>query len=623
MSEHHADRGDGPRPVSSSPLGRAVSSVRTKMPIASASMVVAGVFFLSMGVTAWWAVNSQDTSARQGRADQIAGISYVLVQTAEGLIASDDISALRRIVNETSQTYQLTRCRIVLPDGRALADTLAKDISFDPLPSTWPGSVAPERTALNDDGQIIQVRHLRIPGRGEASLEVAAFVEPTSGPLWSLQAKIGVICVGSLVTLLLLHRATQKGVRAIVAVRQALLDCQSNAVPFEALEVNPHWGREAEAWNALIHTARKQREELALREAGDTLEARSNSGGHLQAACNALWQGLILVDEQLCAQYVNGAAAVLLQSTIDALEGMPISNVVQDENVDQAVQAAVDEPNRRRAILEVERDTGGAVSILRFVVRPVRREDPGVAMIVIEDVTQQRLAERSRNAFIASVTHELRAPLTNIRLYAETALDDANRDPTLQSKCLDVINQETHRLDRMVGDILSVAQIEAGTLNLRKDDVRLSDLFADLETDYALQAQEKTIQLTFNLPAKLPVIRADRDKLMVGLHNLISNAMKYTPAGGSVTVNVTVNEGNFYAEVTDTGIGIGPEDVEKVFEKFYRAKDSRLETITGSGLGLAIAREVVRLHGGDITVRSDLDKGSAFTLSLPIEQEAA
>ena len=110
---------------------------------------------------------------------------------------------------------------------------------------------------------------------------------------------------------------------------------------------------------------------------------------------------------------------------------------------------------------------------------------------------------------------------------------------------------------------------------------------------------------------------------MVGLHNLIGNALKYTPPGGSVTVTVTADQGQLAVEVTDTGIGIGESDASQIFEKFYRARDNRLTGIPGSGLGLAIAREVIRLHGGDITVRSEIDKGSTFTLELPIHQEAA
>jgi len=121
----------------------------------------------------------------------------------------------------------------------------------------------------------------------------------------------------------------------------------------------------------------------------------------------------------------------------------------------------------------------------------------------------------------------------------------------------------------------------------------------------------------------LPILRADRDKIALALHNLLGNALKYTPAGGQVTVTVSVDGNRISFDVTDTGIGIAPDEQEKVFEKFYRAANGRSACVTGSGLGLALAREVTRLHGGDITVQSELNKGSTFTLALPLMNEAA
>jgi two-component system phosphate regulon sensor histidine kinase PhoR len=252
-----------------------------------------------------------------------------------------------------------------------------------------------------------------------------------------------------------------------------------------------------------------------------------------------------------------------------------------------------------------------------------RRGDAGAAMIVIEDITQQRVADQSRHAFVAQATHELRTPLTNIRLYAEMALDEGKQDTAVVSNCLNVINQETFRLDRIVGDILAIAEIEAGTMSLQQDDVRLEELFLELRTDYAAQADEAKIKLLFNLPPKLPIIKGDREKIRLAIHNLLGNALKYTPAGGQVTVGAAIDRGRLVVDVTDTGIGMSEEDSQRVFEKFYRAKDPRVGQIKGSGLGLAIAREVIRLHGGDITVHSIPDKGSTFTLSLPIAEETA
>jgi signal transduction histidine kinase len=230
------------------------------------------------------------------------------------------------------------------------------------------------------------------------------------------------------------------------------------------------------------------------------------------------------------------------------------------------------------------------------------------------------VAEEARNNFVAQATHELRTPLTNIRLYVETAIDEGEKDPVTRAKCLNVINQEARRLEGIVGVMLSVAEIEAGSFKINRGDVRLDTLFTDLQADYAVQAQEKQIRFRTNLPPKLPVIQGDRDKIAVALHNLVGNAMKYTPDGGQVTVEVQVDAKQLAVEVRDNGIGIGEEDAKRIFEKFYRAKDPRVSKISGSGLGLTLAQEVVRLHGGDIVVDSQLNKGSTFTLTLPLTE---
>jgi signal transduction histidine kinase len=255
--------------------------------------------------------------------------------------------------------------------------------------------------------------------------------------------------------------------------------------------------------------------------------------------------------------------------------------------------------------------------VLRFSVRPVRKEDSASAVVVVEDVTQQKVAEESRNAFVASATHELRTPLTNIRLYVDGLIEDPDQEVAARTRAMNVISTEVRRLERMVGDLLSVAQIEAGQVKLNRGDVRLEPIFEELRADFEEQARQKEIELRFELPPKWPQMEGDRDKIVMALHNLVGNAIKYTPAGGQVTVRVNADGKTFSVDVADNGIGIKDDEQPLVFEKFYRAKDRRIANITGTGLGLSIAREVVRLHGGDITLQSQVDKGSTFTMTLP------
>ncbi|HEX8914874.1 MAG TPA: ATP-binding protein, partial [Humisphaera sp.] len=394
--------------------------------------------------------------------------------------------------------------------------------------------------------------------------------------------------------------------------------------------VNPALGPEAVAWNALMAEREQVRKDALAERAREALGRRKQARGDLDAACDAMSQGLILVDEAGRVKYANGAAGTFLRTDREKLLGSDLSGVVGVEKVVAAVRDVAAGVTRRRVAIDVERQPepgrkpgpDDATGVLRFSVRPVRREDSAAAMVVIEDITQQRAAEAARHAFVAQATHELRTPLTNIRLYVETAIEDGEADPSIRTKALNVINGEARRLERIVGEMLSVAEIEAGAFKLKADDVRLDALFEEVRHDYAEQAREKRIALSFVLPPKLPVLHADRDKVTVILQNLVGNALKYTNPGGSVTVRVDADDKQVAVAVADTGIGIAPDECERVFERFFRSADGRVAKITGTGLGLTIAREAARLHGGEIGVESQLNRGSTFTLTLPLRAAA-
>jgi PAS domain S-box-containing protein len=440
---------------------------------------------------------------------------------------------------------------------------------------------------------------------------------------WKGQSAVAAVGAAMLVALLLVYRKLRSRAMAMGAIAEALLAAARGEVTREALMVSNEFGEEARAWNDLLDQKEQLKRQAIADQVNGALGTRRESKGDLEAAFDCMSQGLLLIDDKLRAKYANGAAAIFLNVKREEIINTDISTFLQDKQVVDEIRSIAINGGRKRSTLEVKRETASGPGVLRFSIRPVRREDPAAAMIIIDDITQQRVAEEARNSFIAQATHELRTPLTNIRLYVESAIEDGENDVALRAKALNVINQETRRLERIVSEMLSVSEIEAGAFRLNEGDLYLDQLFDEIKPDYLLQAQEKQIELKFNLPPKLPVMKGDRDKIMVAMHNLIGNAIKYTPREGKVTVNVDIRDGKLVVDVVDTGIGISEADREKIFEKFYRAQDPRVSKITGTGLGLTLAQEVVRLHGGSITVESQIDHGSTFTLTLPTRAEAA
>jgi len=609
MADEH-----GPAPGLRQRLRRVL---RDDLHLTSIGFGFTAILLLAMAAAAWWAGHTQDTSLHQARAERVRTIGSTLARTTEVLLADGRLDRVRRLVVEAAREADLTRCRLLLPTGEVVADAEPETITRRDLPKAWEGEAPPPRPSLH---RLCQTFPVAVPDRGTLLLQVAAAPDPAADLFWRMRAGIGAVCVLALVVLVLMHRRFRRTFRGIWGVRRALLAHRDGQRAPEALKVHAGWGVEAEAWNDLMDQMDHTKRQTALSRTEESLRLQRHGSYDLSAACDALSQGLILIDGQCRARYLNSAAAVLLQVKRDQVEDADLADFIQEDQVAEAARQATRRPMQRRQIFEVERTGAAGRVLLRFVVRPVRREDSAVAMVVIEDITQQRVAQDARNAFLAQATHELRTPLTNIRASAEMGLEDGKADPTVQAGCLSTINQEACRLDRIVGDILSVSEIEAGSLRLNTDDVRLDDLMASLQADYAAQAKEKQIALVFDLPPKLPVLRGDREKIALALHNLLGNALKYTPEGGSVTLALEVDDGRLTARVTDTGIGMSEEDQQHIFEKFYRSPDRRVAGITGSGLGLAIAREVIRMHGGDITVESEIDQGSTFTLTLPVSE---
>jgi PAS domain S-box-containing protein len=593
--------------------------MRGESAIASVGLSLAALVLLAMAASSAWMLRTQRQGVELARANEIKGIGGLLSQSAEIMLASNDLSALRRLIGDASREHHLDKCRVVLPDAQVVADANTANITVKKLPAVWAGGVAdaPAGDSLSAAYPLI------IPGRGVARLEITGAPPEAWSAYWQSQAGVGIIGAATLVALLLIYRRLRSRLLAMGAIGEALMAASRGEGAREALMVSGEFGAEARAWNDLLDQKENLKRQYMAEHLGDAVGTQRQGRGDLEAAFDCMSQGLVLVDEQMRAKYVNGAATIYLEAKRENLVGAEIAKFIHDKQVLDELKTVASQGGRRRSTFEVKRQMKAGIGVLRFSIRPVRREDPAAAMVIIDDITQQRVAEEARNTFIAHATHELRTPLTNIRLYVETAIDEGENDPTVRAKCLNVINQESRRLERIVGEMLSVSEIEAGAFKLHQSDIYIDALFEEIKPDYEPQAKEKDITLAFNLPPKLPVIKADRDKIMVALHNLLGNALKYTPKGGTVTVNVDVKGNQLLVDVADTGIGISEEDQEKIFDKFFRANDPRVDKITGTGLGLTLAQEVVRLHGGTITVQSELNKGSTFTMALPTLAEAA
>ncbi len=580
--------------------------------------VVVGAFLVNLVASVWHTMRFQKDLTQQAGTHHAQAIGGMLVKTIEALLVANEPSMLRRVIAETALESQLTHCSVALPNGKIIADADPGQINLLDLPATWEGTPGQPMETISQ-GKVEMRFPLEIPGRGHATLSMAANVsQPTNVNMDSQTAQMALACL-ALATMLLVHRHARFRLKAINAIHEALYAVKDGETDMHSLELDPHLGAEAVTWNRLLKERQGHQVRAAIEQVQESIYGMSEMSKELVALCDALPQGLLLINSTQEVEYANGATSILLQVNGETLVGSSIVEHITDEHVLDLINKALLNPRSKRMSRDQVLEENGVSTVLRYAVKPICADEMGV-MVTIEDVTQQKVAESARNDFLAQAAHELRTPLTSVQLYAEKALEDCHEDPTGTARSLSVINRESRRLEKTISEILSIAEIEAGVHSLKKDDLKLGVIFEQLQTEYEPMAAEKHLEMQFELPPKFPILHADRDKVCLALHNLVGNAIKYTPENGQVRVKVEVRDGELAVRVTDTGIGISPEDMSHVFDKFYRAKDKRLAKITGSGLGLAIARQLIRRHDGDITVQSELNQGSTFTLTLPVTE---
>jgi two-component system sensor histidine kinase SenX3 len=277
-------------------------------------------------------------------------------------------------------------------------------------------------------------------------------------------------------------------------------------------------------------------------------------------------------------------------------------------------------PSRLRSVVN-EVSTGGQtmvreLSVADHLVQVVALPStpPGSVVLLVRDVTQARRVEELRHDFVANASHELKTPVASMVALSETLMTAAN-DPPALAKFLGRLQQEATRLSHLVQDLLALSRLEGGPLE--RQPVRLDMVVASEADRLRPRAGELGVRVVLDPPTEVVVSGAESD-LGLLVHNLLDNAVRYTPAGGEVRISITALDGTAVLRVDDTGIGIPSRDLDRIFERFYRVDEARSRETGGTGLGLSIVRHIAESHGGTAGARSVLGAGSTFTVEIPL-----
>jgi signal transduction histidine kinase/CHASE3 domain sensor protein len=378
----------------------------------------------------------------------------------------------------------------------------------------------------------------------------------------------------------------------------------------------------AGAFNAMSRSL--LRNQRALEDQNVDLERLANV---LRAVLDSTVDGILLSDADGNVQLANRPVINLTRDLGMTYEGTVVDRLL-------SVESRVAHPEQYRAAMERLRDNASEPTFDEFEDTVSGRVFQGFTAPVLDDrgaflgriwtlrdVTEQRELDRLKEDFVATVSHELRTPLTSMMGFLEMIREgEAGELNDEQQRFLAIVYRSSERLQRLVGDLLFVARLDANGLQLQFGEVRLADIVRETVESTAALARSRELDLRPDL-REVPALSGDRERLSQLVGNLVGNAIKFTPAGGHVTVRTFAAGGNAVVEVEDTGIGIPPAEQSQLFQRFFRSSTATEHAIPGTGLGLVISRAIAEAHGGSIEVRSRPGEGTCFRVELPLEPE--
>lgn len=358
----------------------------------------------------------------------------------------------------------------------------------------------------------------------------------------------------------------------------------------------------------------------SLNEMSDQLRQKiraiTEDKNKIEAILGSMQEGVIVIDKEENIILLNSSLASMLELRSEEFRERPFWEIIAEEEINSILKQA----------LETKASASSQVFILKHEPRNIQIQTAPITdqkekllgiVGVFHDITDLKKLEKVRSEFLAGVSHELITPITSIMGSVETLKDGAINDPKKRNDFFNIIDSHSRRLANLVNDILSLTQIESHEIKMNFQPVSIKEIIDDIWTLYKDKAKSEKRSFKINIPPKLPPVSADPEWITLAFSNLVDNAIKFTKPKGHIKVEAEEINNFIRVDVSDTGIGIPEEHLPRIFERFYRVDKARSREMGGTGLGLAIVKHIVQANQGKITVKSQLGKGSAFSVFLP------
>jgi len=530
-----------------------------------------------------------------------------------------DLSPREKVTEQIGEMANISNCRVTLIDarGKVFADS-EKDV-----------------TQMENHSNRPEVQEARLKGSGKSvrfssslnidMLYVAVTIrngEKINGyvrlarPLHDVQKVIQKMYESIL---------GASAIAVIVSLLIALFISYRLAEPIRAMERFTEKLRQGEPVGAILLNTADETKKLAdninflVEELKDKIRIANEEKSKLMTALTSMTEGVLIINAQGLIEFVSPVLGDMLSVRYEDVFGKTLMEAFRSAEL----QKILTEFKRtgENITREITLDMAEAV-ILNVSVSAVHgypQEDK--TMIVFHDVTRLKKLEKVKEDFVANVTHEIRTPLTAIIGYLETIKNGAivNIDET--KKFVDIILNQAERLNRLVEDLLTLSHIELKELKFNFENVSINAAITNVISLVEAKAKEKKITIHNNVRENFPMIRADKDKLTQIFVNILDNAVKFTPESGRITIAAKEADAYTAVSISDTGIGVPRDEIQRLGERFYRVDRSRSRDLGGTGLGLSIVKHLMIAHGGRMEIESELGRGTTVSLLFPLAKK--
>ena len=361
-----------------------------------------------------------------------------------------------------------------------------------------------------------------------------------------------------------------------------------------------------------------EQDQKRLVTSAKVLEYRKN---RVETVLETLPEAVLILDESGAITFANQKLAALFDVSLQAILTQPPQQWCDNADILQLLakhQAATGGRNFTDTIRFNLESTGDQTIVTKTypLFSPNKPSSAVGTLIIFRDETQEALARQARSDFVAHLSHELKSPLNVLGMYSESLLSEAGKSEEFRIEAANVIAEEVNRLSSLINGLLSMTQIETGSLTPDKSIVRLRDVASAAFEEARHSAADRDFTFEFDVPKEMNPILVDKDLIRIAITNLLSNAVKYNHDGGVVRLTIEETEDAVQIRVADSGIGVSEEEAARIFDKFYRSSDERVQTVGGHGLGLALTKQIVELHHGSLSLNHDRDEGAEFIINL-------